>query len=141
MNPEPIARHFADIEVGETASFEETVTADMVERFANFSGDHNPLHIDEAYASETMFHHRIPHGMIAGAFFSRLIGMHIPGLYSAYLSQTLTFHHPLPLGGVIIKGTVLEKSESTRTVLIATSVTDQAGKIFIKGEARVALLQ
>ena len=51
----------------------------MVDNFAEFSGDYNELHMDENYASTTSFGKRICHGMLLASFFSRLVGMSIPG--------------------------------------------------------------
>jgi len=138
--PKPHAIAFADIRAGMSAEFTETITPAMVERFARLSGDFNPLHMDEAYASGTPVGARIPHGMLAGALCSRLVGMYLPGLHSLYLSQNLTFHRPLPWGRVVVRGEVTAVHVSTRTVGIAVSVTD--GKdMLVKGEALVKMLQ
>ena len=41
--------------VGETASHEVQVTAAAIDAFAELSGDESPIHLDDAYAAETMF--------------------------------------------------------------------------------------
>ena len=43
-------RTFDEIELGESASFERTVTRRDIELFAAVSGDANPTHLDEAFA-------------------------------------------------------------------------------------------
>ncbi len=53
--------------VGETASHEVQVTAEAIDAFAELSGDENPIHLDEAYAAETMFGGRVAHGMLSAA--------------------------------------------------------------------------
>ena len=40
------------------------ISIEQVARYADASGDHNPLHLDEAYAAGTMFGKRIAHGML-----------------------------------------------------------------------------
>ncbi|MEX2245960.1 MAG: MaoC/PaaZ C-terminal domain-containing protein [Dehalococcoidia bacterium] len=48
--------------VGHKATFSKTVTAEDVETFARVTGDDQPLHLDEAFASRTRFKGRIPTG-------------------------------------------------------------------------------
>ena len=43
------------ITVGQRASRSLTLTADHVRKFAEISGDHNPLHFDAAFAARTKF--------------------------------------------------------------------------------------
>jgi 3-hydroxybutyryl-CoA dehydratase len=144
MNESPvIEKKYGDIKLGESASFLSLVDKKIVEAFSKLSGDCNPLHMDESYASHSHFGKRVAHGMIVGALFSKLIGVYLPGKYSLYLSQTLQFHNPVFLGTEIeISGTVTHKSDVYKTVTIATTARDpQSKKIFANGEAVVQLLQ
>ena len=43
------------ITVGQRASRSLTLTAEHVRKFAEISGDHNPLHFDAAFAARTKF--------------------------------------------------------------------------------------
>lgn len=137
------AKHFADIAVGEAAQFAAVLDEQLIREFAALSGDQNPLHTDAAYAAHTPFKGVVAHGMLAGAFFSRLVGMYLPGLYSVYLSQTLLFHKAIVPGTeVIVSGTVIQKSEATRSVIMDMRVMDVKSKdVLVSGEARVRLLQ
>src|SRR5271163_3699431 len=103
---------YGEIAVGDHALFAVVIDEAMVRAFSEFSGDKNPLHMDEQYARGAAPGQRIAHGMIIGAFFSRLVGMYLPGKYSLYLSQSLRFQNPIVLGeNVIIKGEVTHKSD------------------------------
>ncbi|HVN26450.1 MAG TPA: MaoC family dehydratase [Candidatus Paceibacterota bacterium] len=139
---ESALKRYADIEIGETASFETAITEATVSEFAKLSGDESPIHTDEDYASKTPFGHRIAHGMIVGALFSRLVGMRLPGRYALYLSQTLRFHKPVALATtVVVKGEVTAKSDAVRTVTIATTAHDRVtGALLADGTAMVQLL-
>ncbi|SVA49181.1 uncharacterized protein METZ01_LOCUS102035, partial [marine metagenome] len=91
----------------------------MLDNFANISGDFNPLHMDEQYAKTTQFKGRVCHGMLLTSFFSRLIGMYIPGKFSLYFSQSLNFRAPCFIGDeVTITGTVTEKHNSTKMLTL-----------------------
>jgi len=134
---------YDDIAVGDVASFSALIDAALVENFARLSGDTNPLHVDAAYAAGTPFGKPIAHGMIAGALFSRLIGVHLPGKYAVYLSQTLKFHEPIAIGGeVTVRGEVTHTTDVHKTVAIHTILEDSSTKkILVSGDAMVKLLQ
>ena len=133
-------KQFSEFAVGERASFTVDITGDLVEKFAQLSGDQNPLHVDAAYAGATVFGSCIPHGMIAGMFFSRLIGMYLPGKHALYLSQTLKFHKPLPLGGVTVQGIIIAKNDALHVVTVETTVLDSQDSLLIDGQAVVKIL-
>src|SRR5687768_2132714 len=83
-----------DIELGLTKKFRVKVTESLVNEFAKITGDYSPIHMEEAYAGTTKFKQRISHGMLVGSFFSRLVGMHLPGKNGLLLSYSIK--HLLP---------------------------------------------
>lgn len=131
---------FEDIKIGSAYSFERFIDAELIESFARLSGDYNPLHMDESYAVHTQFGARVAHGMLLASFFSALVGMLCPGLRCLYLSQEIRFKKPVFFDTwVIIKGTVTEKSDAAKIVVLRTVITDKEGVVFIEGEARVTI--
>ncbi len=142
MNNKPEKFIYDDLTIGQEAHFEETITKEMVKEFSRVSGDVNPLHMDPGYAAETAFKKPIAHGMLCGALISRLLGMHLPGLYCLYLSQNLNFKKPIFYGTkVTVKGMIVQKIDAYKTVRIETSVHDESGNVLITGEATVQLLK
>src|SRR3546814_18729335 len=89
---------FEDLEVGTSASFSKTVTDADIVLFAGVSGDTNPVHLDEEYASGTMFKGRIAHGMLTAAFLSAVLGARMPGPGAVFLSQSMRFRAPERVG-------------------------------------------
>ena len=129
---------FNDIKIGQTETFELVITESMLDDFARLSGDYNPLHMNENYAYSTIFKRRVCHGMLVASFFSRLVGMYIPGKNALYFSQTLKFIHPCFIDDTLkIEGKVLDKSESTKLITLKTSVFNDMGKCIIDGQAKV----
>jgi 3-hydroxybutyryl-CoA dehydratase len=49
------------------------VTQEQVGRYADASGDHNPLHLDAEFAAKTAFKRPIAHGMLTLAFVMELL--------------------------------------------------------------------
>src|SRR5580693_2280738 len=70
---------FETIRVGDKVDFSKLVCAEDVELFATVSGDQNPLHTSEEFASRTRFGRRVVHGMLLGSYVSALVGLHCPG--------------------------------------------------------------
>jgi 3-hydroxybutyryl-CoA dehydratase len=59
--------------------FEVDITEDDARRFAELSGDWNPLHTDPAYAAQTIYRRPILHGAFSAGLLSRMAGMYVPG--------------------------------------------------------------
>ena len=73
---------------GDKALLKIQVNDSLIQSFAEYSGDRNPIHLDADYAKGTRFKSRVAHGMSYGALFSRLIGMDLPGPGALWMSQT-----------------------------------------------------
>lgn len=141
--PDIASLRFNDLLPGMRAQFSVRLTEEMIQQFADLSGDHNPLHMDETYAQATPFGGRIAHGMLCAGFFSRLVGMHLPGKYALYISQKTLFRKPCRAGmTLLVAGEVTQKTEAARTISIHTRILDaKNGECLIDGEATVMLLE
>ncbi len=127
------------IDVGFTTSITVQVTDKMVHQFAEMSGDHNPIHLDDEYASKTRFGRRIAHGMIVGALISRALVDGI-GQGGIYLGQNLKFVNPVFIDDTVvitIKITGLRKEKGIATV--ETNATKLNGDLVVKGDAVIMM--
>lgn len=128
---------YEELEVGQKANFQSSVTERDIQLFAEVSGDRNPVHLDAEYAATTQFKERIAHGMLTGALISAAIATTLPGPGTIYLGQNLSFTRPVKLGDELtVELEVLEKLPKNR-VRISTIVLNQDGKAVVKGEAEV----
>lgn len=140
MAEAPTEYAFPELAPGMEASFSRTVSADDVANFAALSGDKNPLHLDAAYAETTSFKRPIVHGALLASLFSELIGMHLPGRRSLYLSQTLLFKKPAFVGDTVeVQGTIRSMSAATQSVEIDTRIFSRE-ECLVEGLARVRIL-
>ena len=129
---------YNDISIGRQESFIIKITESMVEKFSNLSGDLNPLHMDNEFAESSLFKKRIVHGMLLSSFFSRLIGMKLPGKNALYFSQTLNFRSPCYIDDEIeVVGEVTEKSDSTKMITVTTSIFNKSKICLIDGVAKI----
>jgi acyl dehydratase len=126
------------LNIGDTASRSKTITDEDVRAFAAVSGDHNPIHVDEEFASQTMFGRRIAHGMLSASLISAVLANDLPGQGSIYLGQTLKFVAPVFIGDEITaRVTVTSVRDDKPIAKLETVCVNQRNEIVIKGEATV----
>ena len=127
-----------ELEIGQTANYKKTLTEREIILFAAASGDTNPVHMDEEYASGTPFGGRIAHGIWTASLISAAIANVLPGPGSIYLGQSLKFSRPVKIGDTItIQLEIIEKNEKRKRVSIQCSGSNQDGKQIISGVAEV----
>ena len=127
-----------DIEPGLTKNFRVNISESLVNEFAKITGDFSPIHMEEGFARTTKFKQRISHGMLVGSFFSRLVGMHLPGKNGVSLSYSIKHLLPCFLDQeILVKGIVMDKSNSTRIITLKATITDSYGKTLIDGILKV----
>ena len=90
-----------DIEMGMTRYIQKVITDRDIEQFAEISTDHNPVHLDDEYARDTIFEGRIAHGMLTAGLVSAVIGEQLPGHGTIYMSQNLKFLAPVRPGDLV----------------------------------------
>lgn len=126
-----------DIEIGMSRSLQKVITDRDIELFAEVSTDHNPVHLDDDYAQDTIFEGRIAHGMLTAGLISAIIGEQLPGHGTIYLGQTLKFLAPVRPGDMVkAVVTVTEMDIGKRRVTMETHC-EIDGKKVLKGEAVV----
>src|SRR5580704_4860392 len=131
--------YLEDLEIGQSAEAQHTVTAADIEAFAAVTGDNNPLHLDEAYAAGTAFKSRIAHGMLSAGYISAVLGTELPGPGAIYVSQTLSFRRPVRIGDEVaaeVKVTAIDPARGRVTFATQCVV---AGKTVVEGEAVVVV--
>ena len=126
-----------DIEIGMSRSLRKIISDRDIEMFAEVSTDHNPVHLDDAYAQDTIFEGRIAHGMLTAGLISAVIGEQLPGHGTVYLGQTLKFMAPVRPGDMVEAiVTVTDMDIGKRKVTMETHC-EIDGKKVLKGEAVV----
>ena len=127
--------YFEDLAPGMSAVFSKTVTEADLLMFAGVSGDTNPLHLDEDFASRTMFESRIAHGMLTASLISTVLGTRLPGPGAVYVSQSIRFLAPVRIGDTVIaRAQIAELVEEKRRVRM-TTVCMVGDKKVMDGEA------
>ena len=130
---------FDEINIGDTASLERTLTKNDVDVFALLTGDMNPTHFSDEYAQMLLENQKISgHAMWGGSLISTLLGNDLPGPGTVYKSQQLDFHKSVALGDTLtISIKVKEKLAKTEHIVFDCLAVNQNGDTVITGIARV----
>jgi len=124
------------LEVGQTATRSLSLGEEHVRGFAELSGDYNPLHFDEAFASRTRFGRLVVQGGLTTGLLHALVAMDMPGPGTVFLSQDWKFTAPVFVGDTITaRAEVVSVHETKPVCRLAVSVARQDGEEVLKGEA------
>ena len=137
-NPESDDIHgyyFEDLSVGMSASYAKTITETDIVLFAGISGDVNPVHLNQEFASDTMFEGRIAHGMLTASFISTVLGTKLPGPGCIYLRQDLRFLAPVRPGDTVHAQITITEIDAERKRVYAHTVCRVGDVWVVEGDA------
>jgi len=141
------ARYWDDARVGDEAvSPTVTITGAMIDMYADVSGDHTPLHVDEEYARKSHFGQRVAHGLLGLAVADGLKCQSeyrfLPGMS---LGWTWDFLLPINIGDTLhVKFKIASKRASKSKpewgiVVIPTELINQDGRVVQRGEHKLMI--
>ncbi|HYN77602.1 MAG TPA: bifunctional enoyl-CoA hydratase/phosphate acetyltransferase, partial [Lamprocystis sp. (in: g-proteobacteria)] len=130
-------RTFDEIQVGQTAELQRTLTRDDVALFCKVSGDFNPTHMDEDYARESGAAGIVGHSLWATSLISSLLANVLPGPGTVYLSQSSKFHRSVNLGDTLTARIRVRQRRDGAMVEFDCTVGNQRGEAVMDGVAEV----
>ena len=127
------------IEFGQTYTHDFKFSQEEVNRFAEVTGDKNPVHTNAEFAATTIFKKPVMHGMLGAALFSKVFGVLFPGEGTIYLKQSLNFLRPMYVDiDYTAEFKVIELIKDKNRAVVETIIKDKlTGKICTSGEATV----
>jgi acyl dehydratase len=125
--------------VGQTVSFTQVIDDKLVRGYADLTGDHNPIHVDEAFAKKTKFHQRIAHGGILFGIVSMVLGDKMPGIGTIFMSQLVNFHAPVFINDKVTVVVTITALLPKHVAKLSTIATKQDGTVVMDGVATIKL--
>ena len=133
---------YEEITIGQEESFLTIITEETMEKFYNITGDCNPLHRSDEYASSAGFEKRVVYGMLTASFLSTLAGVYLPGEYSLIHTTETEFVKPVRIGdSLTIKGVVKEKDDKFKLIYLKVVITNQKGEKVCRAKMRIGLMK
>jgi 3-hydroxybutyryl-CoA dehydratase len=141
LPPQPASkRAFNDISLGEDVSIQIQITTEMIDRFAELSGDFSPIHISQEVARERGFADRVGHGFLTGSLISRILGMMLPGEYGLLHNVSLQFPKPVyPEDVLTVRALVKDKQDAYLLIFLDVTVTNQRAETVCKGKIQMGV--
>ena len=125
-----------NLSVGQKATRSITLTAEHVKAYAEMTGDHNPLHFDEDFASKTKFKKLVVQGGLTTGLLHALVAMDLPGPGTVFLSQNWKFTTPVFIGDTITAEAEILSIHATKPVTkLKVTIARQDGETVLEGEA------
>jgi MaoC family protein len=132
---------YDEIKKGYSFQFNEKITEEMMTLFLELSGDTNPLHCDRNYALEKKMKDRVVYGMLSSSFYSKLVGVYIPGKYCLLQGIKIQFNNPLFIGDEItVNGKVVDKDDTFKILKIKANIKT-FDKTISKAEIMVGVMK
>lgn len=118
-----------DLHIGTKEEFKVCITEEMQNIFTQFTGDINPIHLDDKYAKKNRFESKIVYGMLTASFYSTLVGVYLPGEKCLLHECNMVWKKPVYIGDeLIIKGEVKAIDERFNRVHVRASIINQKGE-------------
>jgi acyl dehydratase len=125
-----------DLRVGQTATRSITLTEEHVKKFAEISGDYNPLHFDETFAAQTKFGRLVVQGGLTTGLLHALVAMDLPGPGTVFLSQNWEFTAPVFIGDTITADAEVTSVHASKPVTrLAVKVSRGDRETVLEGKA------
>lgn len=133
---------FEDIKLNMVEEFEAEITEKMQQDFRNNIGDINPIHSDLEFAKNKGFDKVLVFGMLSASFFSKLVGVYLPGKNCLFQEcKNIMFHSPVFIGDKLnIKGEVIEIDNRFKRITIKASIRNQNGKKCVSAKLIVGVI-
>ena len=133
---------YDEVAVGERFGTSVTVTETHLVLGSGLFGDFNPLHVDEAFASKSIFGTRILHGPFTSALVSAPVGMYFARTAIAYLEHHCRFEAPVRPGDTLsTEWTVTEKHDKPKHkggICVLQGVSrNQKGELAVQAEGKI----
>ncbi|HEX4160094.1 MAG TPA: MaoC family dehydratase [Rhizomicrobium sp.] len=126
-----------DLKPGMSAEFTKTVSAHDIALFGEVSGDTNPVHFDETFASTTPFKGRIAHGVLTASYISTVLGMQMPGPGTIFLGLNIRFKAPVRIGDTVTALCTVHDVTPEKRRVVFDCVCKVGDTVVIEGEATV----
>ena len=113
------------------AKFDVEISKEDCIRFAEVSGDWNPLHTDPLHSAASVYGRQVLHGAFSAGLISRLAGMYLPGKDCLLYGMKLRFVNPiLPPASLTVHGKVVTYSNEAGKVE-ASVINKVTGELFV----------
>lgn len=130
---------FNDLRINQIEKFEVIITDHMMNSFREISGDLNPLHNNKNFAIKNNYRDRVVFGLLVSSFYSKLIGVHLPGKYALLNSIDIDFLKPVYIKDrLFIEGKIVELDKRFKVINIKSRITRNNNNLVSRANIKVS---
>ena len=130
---------FADLKVDQKENFDVTISETMMNSFREISGDVNPLHFDKNFAKRNNYKDIVVFGLLISSFYSRLVGVYLPGKYALLNNIHVDFLKPAYVNERLsVEGTIVELDKRFKIINIKSRIVRYNKDLVSRANIRVS---
>jgi acyl dehydratase len=125
---------------GHVETFKRSFTQEDFDRFADLTGDNNPIHLDPEFSARTHFGKTVAHGMLLYSTICRVLSTQYPGPGLLQIKQEMMFQNPTYTDTEItVKLKVTDLQPARQLAKISTLIGLPDGKLACDGSTIIHL--
>ena len=126
--------------VGHQETVKHRFSQEDFDRFADLTGDNNPIHVDPEFSARTKFGKTVAHGMLLYSIICRMLSTHYPGPGFLQIKQNMMFQSPTYAGTEFtVKFEVTDFQPARQLAEISTLIILPDGKLACDGSTLIQL--
>ena len=129
-----------EFKAGHQETFKRSFTQKDFDRFADLTGDNNPIHVDPEFSARTHFGKTVAHGMLLYSTICRVLSTQYPGPGLLQIKQDMMFPNPTFTDTEIaVKFVVTDVNLNDQRAEIHTEISLPDGKLACNGMSTIHL--
>jgi 3-hydroxybutyryl-CoA dehydratase len=129
-----------DLVPGMKDHFGVEVTAEMMAKFLDITGDSNPLHTDTEFAQAAGYQAPVAYGILTASFYSTLVGVHLPGRYVLLHGIDVSFAAPVFAGDrLTVYGEISAVHLELKLAEMRAHIVNQHGQKVSRAKIRIGV--
>ena len=122
--------------IGQRAERSMHITAEMVQKYAEISGDFNPLHFDKEFTKKTKYGRLIAQGGVITGVLNAIVSMDVPGPGTVFMHEDYNYKAPVYIGDYITGSIEIYEVHPTKPVTkINVKIVNQKKDVVLEGKA------
>ena len=127
-----------ELYVGQKITIKKIISDDAVRRFAEATGDFNPIHLDDKAAAKSIFKKRVAHGMLGACLMIAASVSEMNQYGGIHLGYDIKFLKPIYVGEeVTIELEVIELTDNKKRATIQGTCYNSQNQVAISGRSYV----
>jgi len=134
-------KNYNDIKLNSKIVYQRKISEQDIIKYAELTGDKNPIHVNKEYAQTSYFGDIICHGTFLDGIISTGLAQKLPGPGTILLSLEIKYISPIKIDDILeIMLEIADKNEIKKTIIVAFKVHNQKSELVALGQTKVIMI-